>query len=125
MSSYYRVIPRDLFNEAKLLKCWGQMCLAIHDGRDCKGQPVPTGLSTELDDDARGFQVHQNPDTGELYLANLILLLDGHHVPIASSYNSRLAYPLVFEFHGAAGFVFNEDGSFTKDFLIAMSKERT
>ncbi len=29
---YTRVIPRDLFNEAKLLKCIGRLVLLIHDG---------------------------------------------------------------------------------------------
>lgn len=32
-SSYRRVLPRDLFNEAKLLKCLGQLSLMIHDGK--------------------------------------------------------------------------------------------
>lgn len=30
---YQRVIPRDLFNEAKLLKCLGRLSLFIHDGK--------------------------------------------------------------------------------------------
>jgi hypothetical protein len=29
---YNRVIPRDLFNESKLLKCFGQLALLMHDG---------------------------------------------------------------------------------------------
>ena len=33
MINYQRVIPRDLFNESKLLQQLGFVCLAIHDYR--------------------------------------------------------------------------------------------
>ena len=33
-TQYERVIPRDLFNEAKLLKCVGLLVLKIHDGEN-------------------------------------------------------------------------------------------
>lgn len=43
-ADYGRVIPRDLFNEAKLLKCMGQLCLRIHNNDN-----LPAKMSADHD----------------------------------------------------------------------------
>lgn len=60
--SYIRVIPRDLFNEADLLKCLGKIVLDIEDGK------LPW-LSYHHDGDA--FNIVQNESNGAIYCANL------------------------------------------------------
>ena len=53
--TYRRVLPRDLFNEAKLLKCLGQLALIIHDGQDSAGQTVQGLLFMHVDEMDLGF----------------------------------------------------------------------
>lgn len=61
-SNYQRVIPRDLFNEAKLGKCMGRLILRIHD---CE---TPVHMS---------FEHNGNPfdiglgDDGNLHIKNI------------------------------------------------------
>lgn len=94
--SYKRVLPRDLFNEAKLLKCLGQLALLIHDGK------APDGLSFEQDAmSCDGFDIDQDPFSGELYVDNLTLWFDlgedAIRINLSTHYNSRDSYPLVYE----------------------------
>ena len=42
-AKYTRVLPRDLFNEAKLMKCMGLLTLLIHD------ELIPDCLKFEYD----------------------------------------------------------------------------
>ena len=61
---YKRVLPRDLFNEAKLLKCLGRLCLLIEDDM-CK-------LEYDHDDEfAEGFVIGQLQECGGIYPLNL------------------------------------------------------
>lgn len=85
--SYSRVIPRDLFNEANLLKCYGQLALVLdsHPGHD----------ATLVDDfiDA-GFEVEQSESDGSIRLANLALHVGGREVRLYRPLNSREPWPL-------------------------------
>jgi hypothetical protein len=107
--SYTRVIPRDFFNEAKLLKCFGQLALKQLDGL------LPEGIDIEIDENGGAFDI-QLDDAGYLYIANYRTTLNGQEVLFYSSYNSKGAYP----FHVIIGEdeyeVFNEDGSFANEF---------
>ncbi len=110
--SYLRVIPRDLFNEAKLLKCLGQLALVIHDG-----VRVPRGLSLEHETPEEGFQIEQDDSSGELYCSNLSLFCRGRLIGLRASYNDKGAYPLRFTmWEGDEGNVFNPDGSLSDEF---------
>ncbi len=108
---YPRVLPRDLFNEAKLLKCMGQLSLKIHDG-------LRWPLKLEMTSHENfGFVVRQNPDDGGLFVTNLTLSLNGFKVRVESVYNSKQPYPLVFyDEHLGVGCVFNDDGSLAEEF---------
>lgn len=108
MESYTRVIPRDLFNEAKLLKCIGQLVLLIHD---CKG---PDGLT--FDHDGEPFNIDLM-DEGYLTVTNIDFVLRGEGLLFIAQYNSKSAYPL-YLYHGyCETLVFKEDGSFTFEFI--------
>lgn len=116
--SYTRVIPRDLFNESKLLKCLGQLALLIHDGVG-----IPNGLKLEYshfeNDDGRleeGFRIEQDESDGALYCSNLELFCDGRLIGLRCPYNSKDPYPLIWTSDEDEGMVFCHDGSLTKGF---------
>ncbi len=110
--SYQRVIPRDLFNEAKLLKCMGQLALIIHDGVN-----VPKGLTLDHEESENGFEVAQDSSSGELYVANLSLCCQGRLIGLRHPYNDKRPYPTRFSlWEGDEGPVFKADGSLSDEF---------
>jgi hypothetical protein len=114
--SYQLVIPRDLFNHAKVLKCYGQLGLAILDGV-LKGVSTPEGLSIEQEDSEAGFNIEQNRDSGALYVSNLEVYYQGSLLDLEVPYNSKEVYPLMYVEEDDSGYVFLEDGSFSSSFL--------
>jgi hypothetical protein len=111
--SYLRVIPRDLFNESKLLKCLGQLALIIHDGVG-----VPRGLSLDHNtDEQEGFEIEQDENTGALYCSNLELTYWGRLIGLRCPYNCKDAYPLQYILDDDNdGRVFSESGVLTSEF---------
>lgn len=109
--SYQRVLPRDLFNEAKLLKCMGRLALLIHD------QVAPEGVVIVEDHYQSGFEIDLNPYTGELSIINMVVLI--HEIPVEFStpYNSRENYPLLAEYESESVSVFTESGEFDEEFI--------
>lgn len=112
--SYYRVLPRDLFNESKLLKCVGQLSLLIHEGvaPDCL-RCVHAGQS---------FVIEQRQSDGGLYL------LHGPSFRVRSSvlelysiYNSQSPYPLLCDLGDDVVRVFDDDGNLTSEFVKYLS----
>lgn len=85
MMIYKRVIPRDLFNEAKLLKCLGQLSLLIHDG-------ALQNVTMLTDGDP--FDIHLSED-GHLYVGNIDIRIHGSLTLMKVSYNSKGSYPLL------------------------------
>lgn len=111
--SYIRVIPRDLFNEAKLLKCLGQIALIIHDGADRR-----YGLKLEHDDsECAGFDIAQNSASGALVCTNLRLTLRGSPIDLFSPYNSRDPYPLYYRHGENEDRALADDGSLSPEFV--------
>lgn len=115
--SYQRVIPRDLFNESKLLKCIGQLALIIHDGVN-----VPRELKLSHDDsDYAGFQIEQNQDSGALYCANIQMTFAGQPIELALPYNSKEPYPLNYVVNDDDdGRVFTDEGKLSHGFLVSL-----
>lgn len=74
MTDYLRVIPRDLFNEAKLLKCLGQLCLAIEEGGD--GKKVKYKHMAAVD--GNGFHIRQDASDGSFFCSNLWFEIEGY-----------------------------------------------
>lgn len=82
---YMRVIPRDLFNEANLLKCFGQLYLQLE---------ILNTPDVELLHDGEAFDIGQHGDSGGLYIRNVSLIVRGEAMPIHRPLNSRYAWPL-------------------------------
>lgn len=100
--TYTRVIPRDLFNEANLLKCYGQLYLELEK----------LGLQDLLSSDGGAFRVVQDPSDGSLTLANVRL----PGVRLSRPLNSRGAYPLWLHVDDEQEFeIFEIDGAFTAE----------
>lgn len=111
--SYLRVIPRDLFNEAKLLKCLGQLALLIHDR-----VKVPAGLKLSHDDsEIDGFDIQQSQYDGSLYVSNMELTCFGRVITLRSQYNSKDAFPMLFSLDENEGRLLNDDGTLSGDFV--------
>lgn len=113
--SYNRVIPRDLFNEANLLKCHGQIYLNLER----------LNVQAELVDDGSlhngsHFRVHQDDD-GNLELLNVYLLAHGRRWHVRRPLNARRPFPLYLQPADDDDSdeidVFNDDGSFTAEML--------
>jgi len=122
---HYRVIPRDLFNEAKLLKSLGRLCLMIHEG-----QADP--LTVEHEDPETGFQVGLCPTRGVLYVSNLWFQCDEGAVEFYTDYNDRGPWPLWAEMgfpDGGADTgpfeVFTDDGELTQEFRAGVLEVAT
>ena len=115
--NYRRVIPRDLFNEAKLLKCLGLLSLRVHENAG----PICDRLNIVLEDELSGFKIMQHID-GSIGCINFFLFNNnGTPVFLSTPLNSKLNYPLLFETlsfgEQICEFVFNDEGEFTEDFL--------
>lgn len=105
--SYIRVIPRDLFNEAKLLKCMGQLVLLIIDNMG------PDGLTFKHDGEP--FKIVLFED-GHLNIWNLHFDLKGIMVIFKTNYNSKSNYPLLCQHDSCDYLVFEDNGEFTEEF---------
>ena len=109
MHSYQRVVPRDLFNESKLLQQLGFLCLAIHDWKIGR---------LKLEDTGEPFDI-QLSDEGELSVTNLTFLRGKEVISFWINYNSRIKNPLLFENPRTSDpdYVFDDNGGFTSRFL--------
>ena len=116
---FKRVIPRDLFNEAKLLKCLGQLSLLLHDG---VGIRWPLRLRHKRPE--KGFRIDQRAGDAGLFCVNLNLSLNGRKIVVFSSYNSKEPYPLLFEdWEGGEGEVFDASGQFSTEFMEWLDRQ--
>src|SRR6266700_7094188 len=106
-TQYIRVILRDLFNEAKLLKCIGRLTLLIHDGNT-------NGITVEHDDNP--FKIGLLDD-GYLSIKNITFELNGKILLFKSLYNSKNNYPLVLEYNYCEYTIFDETGNYTTEFI--------
>lgn len=89
--SYRREIPRDLFNEASLLKCLGHLWLKL-EGRLGRGTDFEFHGFEERA--FRRFEVEQDPADGSISLANLTFSVRGVPFTLSRPLNSREAWPL-------------------------------
>lgn len=84
---YQRVIPRDLFNEANLLKCVGRLVLLIEDGK----------LDWRYDYDNTPFEIYQDESDGSIKIANIHFwdTTIGERIYVWNPLNSRAPWPVV------------------------------
>lgn len=109
--TYIRVIPRDLFNESKLLKCLGRLVI------EAERHPE---IEVELiGGDRAGFDIRQSDADGSLWARNIRVTIGGRHVTVQTNYNSKSEWPMYAspaDSHDVAS-VFNDDGSLADEFL--------
>jgi hypothetical protein len=122
LMAYARVIPRDLFNEASLLKCLGALELELSARR----------TDAELDEEelgSSGFDIDQDEADGSISVVNLPFLVNGQRFRLYRPLNSREPWPL---WVGAGGLldpdfddleVFQADGKLSMAFLAFINAE--
>lgn len=115
MANYWRVIPRDLFNEADLLKCLGKLWVRLDDlhrhGAAFSDDPLPE------------FDVDQNAGDGSISVSNIAFRVHGIRCILFRPLNARSPWPLYVR--PAAGEEFEElrvfdtegDGRLSAEFL--------
>lgn len=108
--NYIRVIPRDFFNESKLLKSMGQLSLFVYDNIDDAAQYI------KIESNGEPFKIKLLED-GHLIIKNIIVSINNVIVTMKSTYNSRENYPLICAIGYDEYPVFKEDGSFEEEFL--------
>mgnify|MGYP007083426001 CR=1 FL=1 len=100
--SYTRVLPRDLFNEANLLKCVGKLTMMIEDGL------IPW-LTYAYDGEA--FDIRQDGSDGSLRVHNIeFYFRDRYFIP-RRPLNSRDSWPLYAVADGAELEIFDDFGN--------------
>ena len=116
---YTRVIPRDLFNESKLLKCLGRLALLVHDGQFCDLLTVDAFAL-----EGGGFDIDLDPSRNALFCRNLPFLNGDTRLYLISTYNSKSAYPLFCVTDDDNEIpVFEEDGEVTAEFRSLIDRK--
>lgn len=108
--TYTRVIPRDFFNEAKLLKCMGILSLKILDSQ------LPEGIEIEIEENYDPFEVNLTDD-GILFVSNYNVVINGTPVFVGTRYNSKSNLPFVLVVDYTEYEIFSEEGKFTDEFI--------
>lgn len=109
-TNYYRVIPRDLFNESKLLKCMGRLILKIHDNDN-----LPAPMTFEHD--GSPFKIAQQ-ECGSLTITNLKIFINYKRYIFHSTYNSKSNYNLhVVDDDLGEPPVFDDNGDWDEEFI--------
>lgn len=108
-----RVLPRDAFNDANLLKCIAHLTMLIEDGK----------IQLRYEYDSKPFDIQQDWTSGATFVAN-VKFFDRNGKPLAHyrPLNSRYAWPLILLCTDADGkdqefYAFGEDGNFLPDHL--------
>lgn len=108
---YQRVIPRDLFNDAKLLKCMGMLCLNILDN---KMPSEKVGMVAELKDDFFHIDLLEE---GNLCISNIIITINNKVINFHTTYNSKSPHPF-YAYHEYVEYpVFDDAGEYEKEFI--------
>lgn len=114
MEQYVRVIPRDFFNESKLLKCMGKLSLSV---LDCT---LPKGITVIINDTGDPFDIRLSDD-GSLYVENVETFVNDRVSRFFTRYNSKRNFPFYCIHPDSLEEieVFTETGEFSDDFVSA------
>lgn len=113
--SYIRVLPRDLFNEADLLKCMGRLWIEL--------DRLGTARARIVEEDVSSFVIEQDDSDGSIYVSNVTFEVDGVVHRLRRPLNARGAHPLMDlgpddDFEPIR--VFDADGSFSESFSASL-----
>jgi hypothetical protein len=102
-----RVLPRDAFNDANLLKCIGQLTLLIEDGE----------IDLRYEYDGEPFDIVQDGADGSTYVSNIqFFTKDGQPLQHSRPMNSRNAWSLVLELDDDVQYAFDDKGCYDANF---------
>jgi hypothetical protein len=112
--TYRRVVPRDLFNEGDLLKCYGRVWILLQGGAfdaslgEGEGDP---------------FDIQQDESDGSLSIPSLPFTIRGAVWRLWRPLNSREPWPLRASSPDEEQTVdvFTADGHFSQEFLAVLS----
>lgn len=112
MTNYRRVLPRDLFNEANLLKNYARLWILLNESNQIIGQILEHSADT--------FDIQQNESSGGLTIANLTFVVKGETYVLERPLNSREEWSLmVSSCHSRIDFeeisVFDDSGNFSNE----------
>lgn len=114
--SYTRVIPRDLFNEANLLKCMAALWIAL-DSRG--GHAARISNDDQSVDD--GFAIEMDPSDGSISVTNVSFTIGGEDYRLWRPLNARSAWPLYVNHGDESIRVFTESGDLSEEFWALIS----
>lgn len=115
--TYTRVIPRDLFNEADLLKCYGRLSILLDQTSDHAAQ-----LIFDEGEEGEPFRIEQDDSSGAISVSNVLLIIGGEPQRLFRPLNARSKWPLWCEGDGDDLRVFTDEGNLSDEFL-ALIKE--
>lgn len=107
MSNYVRIIPRDLFNEASLLKCYGRLWILLDETRGHQAR-----FETE---DCDGFDITQDESSGAIFARNIVFTVNGTELRLSRPLNSREEWPLYAENEDSCVSVFDDQGNLSQE----------
>ena len=103
--SFRRVIPRDFFNESKLLKCLGKF--EIHR----ENVDLKIDIPYQVEYDGKPFQVEQDDSDGSLRVVNYRVYILNEPLDLFIPYNSKDDWPLYARVKDTEWKILGEDGS--------------
>lgn len=115
---YIRVIPRDLFNEANLLKCLEQLYIKLESIGFTHVAQFGVG-------DVPYFKIEQDPSDGSIYVSNLPFLIGNKHYHLSRPLNSRQPWPLYCSRNDDVIQVFDDDGTLSIEMIRLLNGKRT
>ncbi len=107
-----RVLPRDAFNDANLLKCIGQLTLLIEDGK----------VNLSYDYNGEPFDIVQDESDGSTFVSNINFFtkstdgFTGQLIRHRRPMNSRDQWPLILYLNDSEYYAFDEKGKFMPSF---------
>lgn len=99
--TYKRVLPRDAFNEAKLLKCIGKITLLIEDG-------LLPDFQYHYDGDF--FNIIQDESDGSISVGNISFWYKGQSITLKTGLNDKTNWPLLMALGDDEYYIFEENG---------------
>lgn len=113
--SYERVIPRDFFNEAKLLKCLGHLVIMSQSVK------CPEGIKITVKENGKPFDIRKDDSSGDIYVSNYKTKVNGKLVRFETNLNSQRIYPLSCYYDNTLYAVFEDNGEFDQEFIEAFT----
>jgi hypothetical protein len=108
MGCYKRVVPRDLFNEARLLKLLGKLIIHIMDN--------PTTVPWFFEHEGNEFIIHQDSDDGSIFCSNIKFYIANEPIHLFTPLNSRDPWSLYGVYKGEEYCIFSADGKIMPNF---------